>query len=108
MGEPKEIRPGRGEFHENPSTCICDGAEASKDSDSGLQRSWNNDTLHEKNNPPQNNGDLKDHNPSDEDPELTELDYGEYEPLGKESLNATDEYDLFTRPESELEEIMSD
>uniref|UniRef100_A0A0D3H316 O-fucosyltransferase family protein n=1 Tax=Oryza barthii TaxID=65489 RepID=A0A0D3H316_9ORYZ len=24
MGEPKELRPGRGEFHENPSTCICE------------------------------------------------------------------------------------
>ncbi|KAI0500093.1 hypothetical protein KFK09_018301 [Dendrobium nobile] len=24
MGEPNEIRPGRGEFHENPSTCICE------------------------------------------------------------------------------------
>ncbi|GJN04211.1 hypothetical protein PR202_ga21736 [Eleusine coracana subsp. coracana] len=24
MGDPKELRPGRGEFHENPSTCICE------------------------------------------------------------------------------------
>jgi hypothetical protein len=24
MGEPKEVRPGREEFHENPSTCICE------------------------------------------------------------------------------------
>ncbi|KAH0854451.1 LOW QUALITY PROTEIN: hypothetical protein HID58_069234 [Brassica napus] len=23
-GEPKEVRAGRGEFHENPSTCICE------------------------------------------------------------------------------------
>lgn len=23
MGEPNEVRPGRGEFHENPSSCIC-------------------------------------------------------------------------------------
>lgn len=23
MGEPEEMRPGRGEFHEFPSTCIC-------------------------------------------------------------------------------------
>lgn len=23
MGEPEEMRPGRGEFHEYPSTCIC-------------------------------------------------------------------------------------
>lgn len=23
MGEPEEMRPGRGEFHEFPSACIC-------------------------------------------------------------------------------------
>lgn len=23
MGEPEEMRPGRGEFHEFPSSCIC-------------------------------------------------------------------------------------
>lgn len=23
MGEPDEMRPGRGEFHEYPSSCIC-------------------------------------------------------------------------------------
>jgi len=34
MGEPKELRPGRGEFHENPSSCICertDGKAKSRD-----------------------------------------------------------------------------
>lgn len=24
MGEPDEMKPGRGEFHEYPSTCVCD------------------------------------------------------------------------------------
>lgn len=24
MGEPNELRPGSGEFHENPSSCICE------------------------------------------------------------------------------------
>ncbi|KAK4804103.1 hypothetical protein SAY86_003920 [Trapa natans] len=27
MGEPNEVRPGRGEFHENPSACICENQE---------------------------------------------------------------------------------
>ncbi|KAF0898361.1 hypothetical protein E2562_007211 [Oryza meyeriana var. granulata] len=27
MGEPKELRPGRGEFHENPSTCESEAEE---------------------------------------------------------------------------------
>lgn len=28
MGEPKEMKPGRGDFHENPSPCICESPEA--------------------------------------------------------------------------------
>ncbi|XP_076932167.1 O-fucosyltransferase 16-like [Bidens hawaiensis] len=28
MGEPKEVRPGRGVFHENPAACICEDTEA--------------------------------------------------------------------------------
>ncbi|KAJ4846302.1 O-fucosyltransferase 16 [Turnera subulata] len=28
MGEPNEVKPGRGEFHENPSSCICEDYEA--------------------------------------------------------------------------------
>ncbi|KAJ8572121.1 hypothetical protein K7X08_008632 [Anisodus acutangulus] len=27
MGEPMEVKPGRGEFHENPSACICADSE---------------------------------------------------------------------------------
>ncbi|KAM7253308.1 hypothetical protein ACFE04_025926 [Oxalis oulophora] len=28
MGAPLEVKPGRGGFHENPSTCICEDSEA--------------------------------------------------------------------------------
>ncbi|KAH6782485.1 O-fucosyltransferase family protein [Perilla frutescens var. frutescens] len=28
MGEPKEVRPGRGVFHENPASCICENPDA--------------------------------------------------------------------------------
>ncbi|KAF7810738.1 protein ROOT HAIR SPECIFIC 17 [Senna tora] len=28
MGEPNEVKPGKGEFHENPSSCICQDSEA--------------------------------------------------------------------------------
>lgn len=28
MGEPNEWKPGMGEFHENPSSCICEDSEA--------------------------------------------------------------------------------
>ncbi|KAI3802261.1 hypothetical protein L1987_30391 [Smallanthus sonchifolius] len=29
MGEPNEVKPGRGEFHENPVACICDAKSKS-------------------------------------------------------------------------------
>lgn len=29
MGEPMEVKPGRGEFHENPTACICADSDAS-------------------------------------------------------------------------------
>ncbi|KVI04032.1 GDP-fucose protein O-fucosyltransferase [Cynara cardunculus var. scolymus] len=28
MGEPNEVKPGRGEFHENPAACICENSES--------------------------------------------------------------------------------
>ncbi|XP_050235347.1 O-fucosyltransferase 6-like [Mercurialis annua] len=28
MGEANEVKPGRGEFHENPSSCLCEDSEA--------------------------------------------------------------------------------
>ncbi|KAM7470975.1 hypothetical protein LguiA_009158 [Lonicera macranthoides] len=37
MGEPNEVRPGRGEFHENPSACICENSEAKVRGDSSSQ-----------------------------------------------------------------------
>ncbi|XAR59886.1 hypothetical protein NMG60_11015886 [Bertholletia excelsa] len=33
MGEPNEVRPGRGEFHENPAACICEKPEAKAERD---------------------------------------------------------------------------
>lgn len=39
MGEPNEVKPGRGEFHENPSSCICEypGTDLWEDSISRTQ-----------------------------------------------------------------------
>ncbi|KAI3757321.1 hypothetical protein L6452_04856 [Arctium lappa] len=33
MGEPNEVRPGRGEFHENPTSCICEQTNKTKPTD---------------------------------------------------------------------------
>ncbi|XP_074572541.1 O-fucosyltransferase 16-like isoform X1 [Curcuma longa] len=109
MGEPKEVRPGRGEFHENPSTCICDAAEAAKRASSAWLNQSNPDDQHKKNITSKNVG-----KPTSSDlPEeldWSELDYGEYAPLGKSSSNNTEmDYDSFARTEdSEIEDILSD
>ncbi|CAA0831150.1 O-fucosyltransferase family protein [Striga hermonthica] len=34
MGNPKEVRPGRGAFHENPAACICEKSETEMKMDS--------------------------------------------------------------------------
>lgn len=31
MGAPKEVRAGRGVFHENPASCICENTDAERD-----------------------------------------------------------------------------
>ncbi|XP_009793733.1 O-fucosyltransferase 6 [Nicotiana tabacum] len=36
MGEPMEVKPGRGEFHENPSACICADSDANDREDASL------------------------------------------------------------------------
>lgn len=42
MGEPNEVRPGRGEFHENPTSCICEHPNA-KSKNIPLPRKIGND-----------------------------------------------------------------
>ncbi|OIT08682.1 PREDICTED: uncharacterized protein At1g04910-like [Nicotiana attenuata] len=36
MGEPMEVKPGRGEFHENPSACICADSDSNDREDASL------------------------------------------------------------------------
>ncbi|GFY94508.1 O-fucosyltransferase family protein [Actinidia rufa] len=35
MGEPNEVKPGKGEFHENPLFCICEKVDPTASGDSG-------------------------------------------------------------------------
>ncbi|KAJ0966897.1 hypothetical protein J5N97_023814 [Dioscorea zingiberensis] len=98
MGEPKEIRPGRGEFHENPSTCICENAQpkvSNDESKSSLTYSAD---------------EQPDSQFSDEEPLPLDQDYGEDEPLVRYSSNGTDlPQDLTVPPELfELEDMFSD
>ncbi|KAL8521220.1 hypothetical protein ACS0TY_011673 [Phlomoides rotata] len=54
MGEPNEVKPGRGEFHEHPLSCIC-------------EKSGSNDV--------ERNGDSNDEGFSEDDQELSETEY---------------------------------
>lgn len=42
MGEPNELRPGSGEFHENPSSCICQNSssESLDNYESSNRKNW--------------------------------------------------------------------
>ncbi|WOL18883.1 hypothetical protein Cni_G27680 [Canna indica] len=106
MGEPREVRPGRGEFHENPSTCICETAETIS---GGSLSQKNYDNQQRKSHSSNNDGEPTSYN-SDEELDWSDLDYGEYTPLGKNSSNVTGmDYDTFIKIEdSELEDILSD
>ncbi|KAH7669162.1 GDP-fucose protein O-fucosyltransferase protein [Dioscorea alata] len=98
MGEPKEIRPGRGEFHENPSTCICEDTQPKVSKDKGEGSSVSSVD------------ELPDSPFSDEEPSLPDQDYGENEPLGLYASNGTEWSQNLSIPAElfELEDMFSD
>ncbi|XP_031102995.1 O-fucosyltransferase 6-like [Ipomoea triloba] len=102
MGEPKEVRPGRGEFHENPSTCICEDSGAKAEANSDPRRIGNEDIASQK--------ETEDHN-ADNEPEISEPedeeDGLEGEEFSEALFNVTD-YDTSISEEPELEEMLSD
>ncbi|KAL6858710.1 hypothetical protein ACP4OV_017712 [Aristida adscensionis] len=105
MGEPKELRPGRGEFHENPSTCICERTDVKAVTKS---KSQNDQVLN----------DVAERGraisvpavPSRTDEEVDESDAEEDAPAEKEEIiDAEMDDDVFFRPEDpELEQVLSD
>lgn len=108
MGEPKEVRPGRGEFHENPAPCICEASGVKAKVDSG----FHNRKFGKLNNMTGEVVDeaVEDQNVDDE-PELPDPDEDEdHSGLEEKRLNdATGvDYDGITSDEPELEEMLSD
>ncbi|KAA8537424.1 hypothetical protein F0562_026889 [Nyssa sinensis] len=107
MGEPKEVRPGRGEFHENPSSCICEDSEAKAKMDSGPRKLGRGNSVTKK-----DVGEaIDDQNDDVNEPDWFDPDDEENqsEPLGKGPYNETIlDYDAFTSEEPELEELLSD
>ncbi|KAK4429491.1 O-fucosyltransferase 16 [Sesamum alatum] len=106
MGEPKEVRPGRGGFHENPAACICEDSEA-KTKMGLVQKEPGKGSIPIKRDvdvavEDQNmNDELEWSDPEDED-DLTSQQ-------GSNLHNETSlEYDPFSSEEPELDEFLSD
>ncbi|XP_050227236.1 O-fucosyltransferase 16-like isoform X2 [Mercurialis annua] len=102
MGEPKEVRPGRGEFHENPHTCICEDSEAKVKKDSGPRKygKGHNATVEDSTNDETNVDDELDLPDPDNDGDGPTED----DPFDGAGLD----YEGFNSEEPELEELVSD
>lgn len=104
MGEPNEVRPGRGEFHENPSSCICEESGANAKRDPGSQKSGKESNATKK------DFDEDDQNMDDElewmDPDDEEDQTGPQE-TGLANGTGLD-YGVLASEEPELEEMLSD
>lgn len=114
MGEPNEMKPGKGEFHENPSACICVDAAAKPRVDLGPQSqssvNWKTD---EENKTRTDSSEVTDVHTADEEQDWSEPYYLDHENgfHAKElSSNGTDtDFSLLHNSEQpELEEIFSD
>lgn len=106
MGEPKEIRPGRGQFHENPAACICEDSEALKKAELYRKPRKGNTAAKKE------VEEVVDVQNDDDDPEWPDdLDDEEDQNglLDKELFNITSsDYDNVISEEPELEELLSD
>ncbi|OAY52201.1 hypothetical protein MANES_04G065200v8 [Manihot esculenta] len=97
MGEPNEVKPGRGEFHENPSSCICEDSKAMAGGDSTPHNDMHEVQVEN------NKRNVADEilTVDDHDQDLTTMDYVENgigtqgkEDLYKSSLTKTDQPEL--------------
>ncbi|KAK8479227.1 hypothetical protein V6N12_005821 [Hibiscus sabdariffa] len=113
MGEPKEVRPGRGEFHENPSTCICEDSEARErereKADSKHKKHRKLDDSSRKDVVAIDDQNGYEENDVPEWPDLEDEEEDQSGPQEKLLYNATgSDYDAFSSDEPELEVMLSD
>lgn len=104
MGEPNEVRPGRGEFHENPSACICEDSSAKEKGEFGARKNGKGNATRK------HELVLEDRN-ADDDPEWPDTDEDEDQssPLENGLFNRTGlDYDAIASDEPELEDMLSD
>ncbi|KAL1810916.1 hypothetical protein DCAR_0623016 [Daucus carota subsp. sativus] len=113
MGEPKEVRPGRGEFHENPSACICEDSKAKAVAESNLRKFGMGKST--------TKADVSatvDGQSNDNEPELSEEEEEEDDMSSSQDMNSSQDNtefngtstdsDASTSEEPELEELLSD
>ncbi|KMZ60736.1 Peptide-O-fucosyltransferase [Zostera marina] len=98
MGEPKEVRPGRGEFHENPSTCICEKKTHETNTVTGKDLTENEVSMDD---------DLKEIYMEEED-DWHDDEFSERQSYSNTTSLETDSDFLIQTEEPELEEMLSD
>ncbi|XP_065865163.1 protein ROOT HAIR SPECIFIC 17 isoform X2 [Euphorbia lathyris] len=103
MGEPNEVKPGRGEFHENPSSCICESSEAKAGRIAAVE------TKMQENNKRNETGYVSDEHPREDDNELDwfDRDYVENE-IGDQGKGDVYMSSLTKTDQPELELLLSD
>ncbi|XP_039006701.1 protein ROOT HAIR SPECIFIC 17-like [Hibiscus syriacus] len=91
MGEPKEVKPGRGEFHENPDSCICEAKslKSSQERKDGVEVSYEQEQS------------------AEEDHDWTDINYLDTGGLFKELPNAYSSV-LIKHGQPEVEAFFSD
>ncbi|XP_047329241.1 O-fucosyltransferase 16-like [Impatiens glandulifera] len=115
MGEPREVRPGRGEFHENPATCICEVSESNEEIESGSRKVGKINSVTRKEDEEVKT--VVDDQNDTEEPELSDHDDDDDEQHQGDFLQDTDrllinntnlDYDGSASDEPELETMLSD
>lgn len=114
MGEPNEVKPGRGEFHENPASCICENSNAKARRNSGYQiQATPSHGLVMENYTRSDTGGLRDEQSAEEEQDWSDTDDTESENglQGKTLPNRMDSdlgLGLVKSEQPELEEMFSD
>lgn len=93
MGEPNEVKPGRGEFHEHPLSCICEKPSGSRAGDG-------NDV--------DMNIEGGDEGYSEDDQDMSETEYAEVDNGIRERVLPNRRDPVLKTDQPELEEILSD
>ncbi|PKI55137.1 O-fucosyltransferase 16 [Punica granatum] len=106
MGEPMEVRSGRGEFHENPSSCICEDSQAKAMKDSTNRKlGKGSDNTREEAESAADDLDM-DNEPDWPEQEDEDQDDGF---AGRDQFNGTGlDYEPGNSDEPELDELLSD